>query len=83
MNPCQFLTFSQSAMYTYIQNILHDKYIIYLSRESILIHTIQCSVVTKVKTKKKKGWNLAASCFNCIRIYKIVSPPQVLRGRNM
>lgn len=61
MNPCQFLKFSQSAMYTYIQNILHDKYIIYLSRESILIHTIQCSVVTKVKTKKKGG--VKFSCF--------------------
>lgn len=66
MNPCQFLKFSQSAMYTYIQNTLHDKHI-YLSRESILIHTIQCSVVIKVKTKKK-GWNLTASCFNYIRI---------------
>lgn len=82
MNPCQFLKFSQSAMYTYIQNILHDKYIIYLSRESILIHTIQCSVVTKVKTKKG-GWNLAVSCFNYIGIYKIVSLPHVLHGRNM
>lgn len=48
MNPCQFLKFSQSAMYTYIQNILHNKYIICVS---ILIHTIQCSVATKVKTK--------------------------------
>lgn len=55
MNLCQFLKLSQSAMYKYIQNILHDKYIIYLSRESILIHTIQCSVVIKVKTKKKGG----------------------------
>lgn len=67
MNLCQFLKLSQSAMYKYIQNILHDKYIIYLSRESILIHTIQCSVVIKIKTNKKR-WNLTASCFNNIKI---------------